>query len=143
VEVADAARARSGEAPFDRVLVDPPCSGLGTLQARADLRWRITPERAAAMGIVQEAVLAAGAQAVRPGGTLVYSTCTISSAENERRIASFLDTHPEFSVDDLGAEHEDLCLRTLATPAGGERFLLTLPDRDRTAGFFIARLRRA
>jgi 16S rRNA (cytosine967-C5)-methyltransferase len=142
VEIADAALARSGEGEFDRVLVDPPCSGLGTLQARADLRWRATPERAREMAAVQEAVLAAGAQSLRPGGVLVYSTCTISTAENERRISTFLDSRPDFSVDDLGAEVPDLRLRTAATPSGGERFALTLPDRDRTAGFFIARLRR-
>ena len=65
-------------ASFDRVLVDPPCSGLGTLQARPDLRWRATPAGVAEMAGAQTALLAAGAAAVRPGGVLVYSTCTIS-----------------------------------------------------------------
>ncbi len=76
----------AGEAPFDRVLVDPPCSGLGTLQARADLRWRVTPEQVPELARTQAAILAAGAAAVRPGGVLVYSTCTISPSENERQI---------------------------------------------------------
>jgi len=136
VEVADASRARSEGPVFDRVLVDPPCSGLGTLQARADLRWRVTPQKLPEMARSQAAILAAGAGALRPGGVLVYSTCTISSTENERLIAAFLDSNPGFSLDDLSAE-----LPGLRFGASG-RFALTLPHRDRTAGFFIARLRR-
>ncbi len=122
VELADAAVAREGEAPFDRVLVDPPCSGLGTLQARPDLRWRVTPESIREMALIQRSILAAGAAVLRPGGVLVYSTCTISPIENERQILAFLDSHPDF---------------TQAEPP-----LVTLPHRDHTAGFFIARLRR-
>jgi 16S rRNA (cytosine967-C5)-methyltransferase len=121
VEVADAELKRPEGPVFDRVLVDPPCSGLGTLQARADLRWRVTPDAIGQMVPVQSKILAAGADALRPGGMLVYSTCTISPTENERVIAAFLDSHAEFSVDDV---------------------LVTLPHRDRTAGFFIARLRK-
>ena len=121
VEVADAELKRPKGPAFDRVLVDPPCSGLGTLQARADLRWRVTPEAIGQMVPVQSKILAAGAAALRPGGVLVYSTCTISPTENERLIAAFLDSHSEFSLDDV---------------------LVTLPHRDRTAGFFIARLRK-
>jgi 16S rRNA (cytosine967-C5)-methyltransferase len=122
VEVTDAALVRPHGPVFDRVLVDPPCSGLGTLQARADLRWRVTPEQVREMAHTQAAILVAGAAALRPGGVLVYSTCTISPTENERLIAAFLDSHPEFGLDDLR---------------------LTQPHRDRTAGFFIARLRRS
>jgi 16S rRNA (cytosine967-C5)-methyltransferase len=121
---------------FDRVLVDPPCSGLGTLQARPDLRWRATPEGIGEMLRQQAAILAAGARAVRPDGVLVYSTCTISPAENEHQVAAFLSEHPDFGVDDLGAE-----LPGFAHPQA-PRHLLTLPHRHETAGFFIARLRR-
>jgi 16S rRNA (cytosine967-C5)-methyltransferase len=154
VEVADAALARptgggstdrgstahgsssGSEAPFHRVLVDPPCSGLGTLQARPDLRWRVTPGHVQQMARTQAAILAAGAAAVCPGGVLVYSTCTISPTENERQIVAFLDSHPDFTLDDLGAE-----LTRCAHPSAS-RCVLTLPHRDGTAGFFIARLRR-
>jgi 16S rRNA (cytosine967-C5)-methyltransferase len=122
VELGDAAAARPEGAVFDRVLVDPPCSGLGTLQARADLRWRVTPAAVAQMATVQAGILAAGAAALRPGGVLVYSTCTISATENERLIAAFLDSQSEFMLDDV---------------------VVTLPHRDGTAGFFISRLRRS
>jgi 16S rRNA (cytosine967-C5)-methyltransferase len=123
---------------FDRVLVDPPCSGLGTLQARADLRWRVASKDLASLAQTQAAVLAAGAAAVRPGGVLVYSTCTISATENEHQISAFLESNPNFALDDLGAELcDDL---QVGQRRGG--CVLTLPHRDRTAGFFIARLRR-
>jgi 16S rRNA (cytosine967-C5)-methyltransferase len=148
VELGDAARwpladGRVG-GEFDRVLVDPPCSGLGTLQARPDLRWRVDPAAIAEMAAMQAEILAAGASAVRPGGLLVYSTCTISPTENERQIEVFLDSHRDFTLDDLAAE---LPAYRLAVPAGvgspgRQGLVLTLPSRDRTAGFFIARLRR-
>jgi 16S rRNA (cytosine967-C5)-methyltransferase len=124
VELADAAVARKHEAPFDRVLVDPPCSGLGTLQARADLRWRVTPAAVSEMAAAQAAILAAAASMVRPDGVLVYSTCTISHAENQRQVAAFMDSHPDFVLDP-------------------EEPVMTLPHRDHTAGFFIARLHRS
>jgi 16S rRNA (cytosine967-C5)-methyltransferase len=128
-----------GEAPFDRVLVDPPCTGLGTLQARADLRWRVGPGDMERLAYVQRAILAAAAQAVRPGGVLVYSTCTLSPSENERQVTAFLESNPDFALDDLGAE---LPGRSKIGRHWG-RCVLTLPHRDRTAGFFIARLIRA
>jgi 16S rRNA (cytosine967-C5)-methyltransferase len=82
VDVADAARPRD-DGPFDRVLADPPCSGLGTLQSKPDLRWRMTPERIAGLVEEQRRILAAASAAVRPGGVLVWSTCTLNPAENE------------------------------------------------------------
>jgi 16S rRNA (cytosine967-C5)-methyltransferase len=144
VEVADAAQPRAEAAGFDRVLVDPPCSGLGVLQARPDLRWRVTPQAIAEMQRAQAAILAAGANALRPGGVLVYSTCTISPTENERPIAAFLDSHADFRLDDLAAELPALALRGRdGAPSALPGALMTLPHRDHTAGFFIARLRRS
>jgi 16S rRNA (cytosine967-C5)-methyltransferase len=138
VELADAALARPEGAVYDRVLVDPPCSGLGTLQARPDLRWRMQRSRLQELEREQARILAAGAQALRPGGVLVYSTCTISPTENERQITRFLDANPDFALDDLGVE-----LPALRHPSSdASKMVLTLPHRDRTAGFFIARLRR-
>jgi 16S rRNA (cytosine967-C5)-methyltransferase len=154
VVVGDAAQARPEGAVFDRVLVDPPCSGLGTLQARADLRWRASPEGVEQMAQTQRAILAAGAEALRPGGVLVYSTCTISPTENEHAIADFLQSHPHFGLDDLAADRSDvgrpvaaIASATRARPASRRDDMpgtvLTLPHRDHTAGFFIARLRRS
>ncbi len=112
--VGDAARYTTDEA-FDRVLVDPPCSGLGTLQGHPDLRWRSSPEAIARLAQTQRNILAAAVAALRPGGTLVYSTCTLSPAENEEQV--------------VGAG-----LRV-------ESERLVLPHRDRTDGFYIARMR--
>jgi 16S rRNA (cytosine967-C5)-methyltransferase len=85
VEVGDAAEWEG--APFDRVLVDPPCSGLGTLQAKPDLRWRMSPERIEGLVAEQRRILAAATAAVRPGGVVVWSTCTLNPAENEGLLA--------------------------------------------------------
>lgn len=133
VECADAATLRPAGQRFDRVLLDAPCSGLGTLQQHPDLRWRMTPERMKSLAELQGRLLAAAASAVGDGGVLVYSTCTISPAENERQIEAFLHHCRDFTLEALSPPQ----------PAGGaDRLLLTGPDIDRTAGFFIARMRR-
>ncbi|HEY3759024.1 MAG TPA: 16S rRNA (cytosine(967)-C(5))-methyltransferase RsmB [Solirubrobacteraceae bacterium] len=142
VVLADATQPLAGEGQFDRVLVDPPCSGLGTLQARADLRWRITEQQVPELARTQAAILAAGAAAVRPGGVLVYSTCTISPQENERQIFNFMESNADFSLDDLWGDNDRSDAPALGTPVMDGRAVLTLPHRDRTAGFFLARLRR-
>ena len=136
VRVADAREVVAHEA-FDRVLVDPPCSGLGTLQARPDLRWRVRAGDLDDLAARQAAILDAGTAALRPGGTLVYSTCTLSPRENEDQVAALVQRRPDLEVDDLHAdlplwEHQDV-----------PRFLQTMPHRHGTAGFFVARLRRA
>jgi 16S rRNA (cytosine967-C5)-methyltransferase len=134
VEVGDAADPRAGGSVFDAVLIDPPCSGLGTLQSRPDLRWRTNPERIEALSDLQARILRAGAQATAPGGVLVYSVCTIARAEGEGVVGDFLSAHTDFSAEELGA---------LWPPAAAGPYLRTLPQRDHTDGFFIARLRRA
>jgi 16S rRNA (cytosine967-C5)-methyltransferase len=120
VEVADASLPRHGER-FDFVLADPPCSGLGTLQSRPDLRWRTDPGAIAELAALQQQILSAAGAATRPGGALVYSVCTISRAESGDVTDRFLAANPEFR------EQSRLQLR---------------PDRDGTDGFFIARLVR-
>jgi 16S rRNA (cytosine967-C5)-methyltransferase len=135
VRAGDAA-AEHEAAAYDRVLVDPPCSDLGTLASRPDARWRKTAEQPAQLARTQGAILRAGAAAVRPGGTLVYSTCTISPAENEGVVAAFLADHSGFEADDLREEVPVWQHPTVP------RHLQTLPHRDGTEGFVIARLRR-
>ena len=122
--------------PFDRVLLDPPCSGLGTLQSRPDRRWRASAEAISELAALQGRLLRVAAAATRPGGLIVYSVCTISRREGPELIDAFLAGDPEWSADDLGAEY-----RTWRQP-NHERYLQLLPHRDGTDGFFIARLRR-
>lgn len=125
VVCADALALPAELAEFDRALVDAPCSGLGVLASRPDLRWR-----ARASPETQLALVRAAAERVRAGGTILYSVCTINAAENEAVVdASGL------AVEPLGAEWP-----RYAHPRRPE-FLLTLPHRHRTSGFFIARLR--
>jgi 16S rRNA (cytosine967-C5)-methyltransferase len=134
VEVRTADAAGPQDESYDRVLVDPPCSDLGTLAARPDVRWRKDPEPPVTL---QATILEAGANAVRPGGVLVYSTCTISPRENELQIGAFLERRDDFAVDELPS---DLPVWDHPSVPG---FLQTLPHRDGTDGFFIARLRRS
>ena len=112
---------------FDRVLVDAPCSGLGVLASRPDLRWRANP-----LPELERELLRVAGERVRPGGTIVYSVCTISAEENEA------------VVDESGLEVAPLQAEwpQFAHPRRPE-FLLTLPHRDRTSGFFIARMKRS
>jgi 16S rRNA (cytosine967-C5)-methyltransferase len=122
---------------FDRVLVDPPCSGLGTLRGHPDLRWRVTPQAAQEMAHSQREILTAAAKAVRPGGAIVYSTCTIHPPENEDVVAAVLASNPALTVEDLHTDHPLWKHPTVSD------HLLSLPHRHGTDGFFIARLRRA
>jgi len=125
VLVADSLELPAGVAGFDRALVDAPCSGLGVLNYRPDLRWRSRP-----LPDLQADLLRTAAERVRAGGAVVYSVCTINVEENEAIVdASGLEP------DDLGAEWP--AFRHPKRP----EFLLTLPHVHRTAGFFIARLR--
>jgi 16S rRNA (cytosine967-C5)-methyltransferase len=110
---------------YDRALVDAPCSGLGVLASRPDLRWRAEP-----LPELQLALMGAAVDRVRTGGTIVYSVCTLNADENEAIIdASGLAPEP------LGEEWPQF-----AHPKRPE-FLLTRPDLHGTSGFFIARLR--
>ena len=124
---ADALELPDDLAGFDRVLVDAPCSGLGVLANRPDLRWRAQP-----LPEFQLDLLRAAAERTRPGGVVTYSVCTINADENEAVVdASGLEPEP------LGAEWPQF-----AHPRRPE-FLLTLPHRHHTSGFFVARLRKS
>lgn len=120
----------------DRVLVDAPCSGLGVLSKRADLRWRRTQADLAELTRLQDELLDAAARLVRPGGVLVYGTCTIEPEENEHRVSAFLERRPEFTLVDPRWQVPE----RLVTLDG---YFKTFPPRDLMDGAFGARLRRA
>ncbi len=140
VTVIEADAAATGMASgFDRVLVDPPCSDLGALASRPDARWRKSPRAIERLVELQGEILLRGLEALRPGGTLVYSTCTISRREGEEQVAALLSRAaareaPLPSVDDLGALAPDL------VSPHDRRCLQLRPDRDATTGFFVCRL---
>lgn len=118
----------------DRVLVDAPCSGLGVLRRKPDARWRKCPEMLEELSGLQREILASAAQCVKPGGVLVYSTCTIEPEENQDVVRDFLAAHGDFSLEEAG--------RFLPEASTAEMVQL-YPHRDDVDGFFIARMRRA
>lgn len=120
----------------DRVLVDAPCSGLGVLARRTDLRWRKREEDIPRLAELQLQLIAAGANLLKPGGVLVYSTCTIEDQENEEVVARLLAQR-----DDLILESAAAFVPLEAITEGG--FLRTYPHRHGLDGTFGARLRRA
>ena len=111
----------------DKVLVDAPCSGLGILRRKPEIKWVRKPEDIPALAKLQKDILHTCASYVKIGGELVYSTCTISPLENERQIEAFLESHPEFEPVEFYQDKSQLQL---------------LPHRDGTDGFFIAKLRK-
>lgn len=129
----------------DAVLVDAPCSGTGTLRRNPDLKWRTDRETLGRLTSQQQSILAAAARLVKPGGTLVYATCSLLPEENERQAERFEATHPGFvrepAREVLAGQGAGL---DLADPdADGAGYLRLLPHRDRVDGFFAVRWRRA
>lgn len=120
----------------DAVLVDAPCSGTGTLRRAPELRLR--PFDFAALATQQLAILERAARLVRPGGRLVYATCSLLAVENEAVVDAFLSRHPEFRADPQAGQHWP-ALATLLDP---DRRLRLLPHRQGSDGFFAAPLRR-
>ena len=118
----------------DLVLLDAPCLGTGTLARRPDARWRVDPAGLASLVELQRQLLACCAGVVRPGGLLVYATCSLEPEENEEQVEEFLAAHPGF-----GREPPVDAAPGLVTPAGD---LLLLPQRHGTDGAYAARLRR-
>lgn len=123
----------------DYVLVDAPCSGLGVLKRRPDSRWRKTTDQIPGIIELQAQILNSAARCLKPGGVLVYSTCTLLEEENTARVEAFLRDHPEFTAEDLSRflpavpDHDH-------TMARG--YIQLLPHRHGTDGFFIARMRK-
>jgi 16S rRNA (cytosine967-C5)-methyltransferase len=132
------ARVRRLAGKIDRVLVDAPCTGLGTLRRNPDLKWRQSPQSLAELTRKQGSILAAAAALVKPGGRLVYATCSILREENEAVVEAFLAAHQQFSCDDASGilRAQGIALET------GPHFRV-YPHTHRMDGFFAAILTRA
>ncbi len=149
---------------IDRVLVDAPCSGLGTLRRNPDLKWRQTPQTIEAMAVLQAAILKSASRLLKPGGRLVYASCSLLPQENEAVADAFSAANPEFAVVEVGdllrqlkvdgggtggvasaggavpdgpsvrATHHALC----TGGENGQKYLRLWPHRHQTDGFFAA-----
>jgi len=125
---------------IDRVLVDAPCSGLGTLRRSPDLKWRQTPQTVAVLADLQQAILHSAARLLKPGGRLVYATCSLLPAENEAVAQAFAQAHPDFETVPVAgllvaaqvAQPEALC------QGENGQWLRLWPHRHATDGFFAA-----
>jgi 16S rRNA (cytosine967-C5)-methyltransferase len=121
------------EGCFDRVLVDAPCSGTGTLRRNPEIRWRISPADIRDLAKRQKTLLFNAARVVKPGGRLIYSTCSVEPEENEEVVQTFLENKEGFRVVELNLN------RALWTSSGAAR---TWPHREGTDGFFICAFER-
>jgi 16S rRNA (cytosine967-C5)-methyltransferase len=136
---ADAASASGAAGAYDVVLLDAPCSGFGTLRQHPEIRWRRTPGDVDDLARRQRQLLMTVAGHVRPGGVLVYATCTIMQSENDGVIDAFLSVRSDFTIDDT-AVSLPASARDWIDARG---FLRTFPQHGGLDGFFAARLRRA
>jgi len=132
------ARVKRLAGKIDRVLVDAPCTGFGTLRRNPDLKWRQPESAVAELAAKQAAILASAATLVKPGGRLVYATCSVLPDENETIVAQFLAHHPAFSAGNVAA---DLARANIALDTGPT--LKLFPHRHGCDGFFAAILERA
>lgn len=123
---------------FSRVLLDAPCTGLGTIRRRPEIKWRRRPEDLSRAATLQRELLAGVAGAVVTGGVLVYSTCSLEPEETDAVVADFLAAHPSFQVEEPGP-----ALRKQGDLVDGEGCLRSWPHRHETDGFFVVRFRRS
>lgn len=123
--------------PYDRVLVDAPCSGLGTLRSHPEIKWQRSERDIARLSRLQNKIIGKAATYVKSGGVLVYATCTLAREENEEVIEEFLAGRKEFALEDV-AEY----LPSIAKHFARGRYFMALPHRDNTDGFFAARMRK-
>jgi 16S rRNA (cytosine967-C5)-methyltransferase len=128
-------------APFDRVLLDVPCSGIGAWRRQPNERWSLNQEKLNNYNKLQDELLAKGARLLSPGGVMVYATCSVLAEEGEDRIASFLAQTTAFTTIDVAAVWSSSGLG--GSPPGAGPFLNLSPHATNTDGFFAAVLRRA
>ena len=125
------------ERKFDCVLLDAPCTGLGTLREHPEIRWRLKPDDPVRMAILQSRMLSNAAALVKPGGAIVYSVCSLAPEEGEGVVRDYLKSHSDFQIDTHLPNHESM--RDLVDHSG---FMKTRPDVGGLDGFFAARLVR-
>lgn len=125
----------------DRVLVDAPCTGLGVLRRRPDLRWRKSRDDVEALVRLAREILESAARCVKPGGLLVFSTCTITPEENERQVEDFLASHPEFEASPIGP-HLPCGFRERFPVPDAAWYVTFYPHVHGIDGGFAARMRR-
>lgn len=135
-QLADSTQAQTLLPLADRVLIDAPCTGLGTLHRHADARWRQTPTTLAELVSLQAQLLANAATWVKPGGIMVYATCSLHPDENQHQIENFLNTHPDWQISPLPPTFP---YPELQHPQG---WLQAWPQRQQMDGFFMVRLQR-
>ena len=123
------------------MLVDAPCSGLGTLRRNPDLKWRQSRESVDELSALQRAILASACRLLKPGGRLVYATCSVLRQENEETVEAFLADHPAFEQMPVQAELERLKVQGADTLVNGPNLRLW-PHAHGTDGFFAAVFRR-
>jgi 16S rRNA (cytosine967-C5)-methyltransferase len=122
---------------IDRVLVDAPCSGLGTLRRNPDLKWRQSPQAIDELAVKQRAILSSAATLLKPGGRLVYATCSVLAQENRNVVAAFLADRPDFRQ--VGCQQ---ALDESHIALEGEAFLELRPQTHDTDAFFAAVMQR-
>lgn len=123
---------------FDRVLVDAPCSGLGLMGKKPDIRLKKNGDEIDHLVPIQRQILENGAQYVKPGGILMYSTCTLCKKENEKNVEWFLKNHPEFMGEDI----TEFLPQEIWQETAKKGYITLLPHRTNTDGFFIAKMKR-
>ena len=128
---------------LDRVILDVPCSGTGTWRRNPELRWRLTPDRLAGLTQLQDDLLDRGAALVKPGGQLVYMTCSLLPEEGEDRMAAFLERHPEYTPAAYKAAWPATEGQPPKTLSLWPDYLVLSPATHQTDGFFVAVLQRA
>lgn len=128
---------------YDIVACDVPCSGLGLLARKPDIRLTISYERIQELLPKQQNILCEASSFVKEGGVLIYSTCTVNRAENEEQVRTFLESHPDFRAEDItNYLPKKLIMDEERTETAKKGMITLLPDTDGSDGFFIARLRR-
>ena len=137
-KVKDAAEKEEEPELFDRVLVDAPCSGLGLIRKKPDICLRKDGNEIDSLTVIQKEILENAAGYVKPGGVLVYSTCTLCRKENEKNLEWFLKNHPEFETEDITSFLPEKWM----TETAKEGHITLMPHKTGTDGFFISRMRR-